>query len=120
MVTRGTENSRLKDFYDVHLLSSRFAFAGDRIVAAITATFARRKASLLASWPVALTHDFYEDTARTEQWQRFLERTKLADEGRASFVMIGDRMRAFLEPPLRATKLGQPYAAAWPAGGPWQ
>jgi predicted nucleotidyltransferase component of viral defense system len=108
MVAHGTENSRLKDFYDVYLLSSRFAFVGDRIACAITATFTRRNASLFAPWPVALTHEFYEDAVRAAQWRRFLERTMLTGDAPGS------------EPPIRATKLGHTYEAAWPPGGPWE
>ena len=120
MVSLGLENSRLKDFYDVYYLSSHFAFTGDRLAAAITATFTRRKASKLESWPVALTGSFYEDPERAEQWRRFLHRAKLGTETPGEFALIGERIRAFLEPPLHATKLGQAYAAAWPPGGPWQ
>jgi hypothetical protein len=119
MVFHGLENSRLKDFYDVYLLSSRFAFTGDRIAAAITATFTRRRALTFEMWPVALTNSFYEDAARTEQWRRFLQRTKLGADAPDNFVLIGERIRSFLEPPLRATKLCQAYTAAWPPGGPW-
>jgi hypothetical protein len=69
MVFHGLENSRFKDFYDVYLLSSRFVFRGDRIAAAIMATFTRHRALTFETWPVALTNRFYEDAARTEQWR---------------------------------------------------
>jgi len=120
MVSLGLENSRVKDFYDVYLLSSRFAFTGDRIAAAITATFTRRKTLKLEPWPVALTAGFYEDATRDEQWRRFLQRTKLAADAPGNFELVGERIRAFLDAPLRATMRGQIYPAAWPPGGPWQ
>lgn len=43
MVALGRANSRMKDFYDIWILSKSFDFAGDRIACAIAATFARRE-----------------------------------------------------------------------------
>jgi hypothetical protein len=120
MVAHGERNTRYKDFFDIFALSARYPFAGATLASAITATFTRRKASKLEPWPVALTSGFYEDAARAEQWRRFLQRTKLGDEAPGDFALVGERMRAFLEAPLRATELGQVYMPAWPPGGPWQ
>ncbi len=119
MVQRGLENTRLKDFYDVYLLSSRFAFTGDRVAAAIVATFTRRKATKLDDWPIALTSGFYQDPVRVEHWRRFLRRTKLGPEAPEDFALIGERVLAFLEAPLRAAQTGAFYPATWPPGGPW-
>jgi len=58
----------------------------------------------LEPWPVALTTSFYEDAARDEQWRRFLQRTKLAVDAPGGFELVGERIRAFLDPPLRATQ----------------
>jgi hypothetical protein len=120
MVALGVENTRLKDFYDIHVLCSRFAFSGDRVTAGIRATFTRRKALSFESWPVALTGAFYDDEQRAAQWQRFLQRSTLAASAPVAFNQIGERICAFLEPPLRAVKLARTYDAAWPPGGPWR
>lgn len=113
-------NTRFKDFYDVYLLSSRFAFDGGRLTTAIAATFRRRKAGKLESSPVALTSAFYRDPARAAQWQRFLQRTKLGADAPADFALVGTRICAFLASALRAAEGGEGHAAAWPPGGPWQ
>lgn len=42
MVALGRANSRMKDFYDIWILSRSFAFDDDRLARAIAATFARR------------------------------------------------------------------------------
>lgn len=120
MVVHGLENTRLKDFYDVYLLSSRFAFTSERMVTAIATTFTRRKAAKLEQWPVALTSDFYDDAARAEQWRRFLQRTKLGGDAPADFAIVGERLQAFLDPPLRAATRRHAFTATWPPGGSWQ
>ena len=43
MVALGRANSRMKDLYDIWLLSRAYQFAGDDLARAIAATFARRK-----------------------------------------------------------------------------
>ncbi|HSQ05306.1 MAG TPA: nucleotidyl transferase AbiEii/AbiGii toxin family protein, partial [Burkholderiales bacterium] len=120
MVTRGLENTRLKDFYDVYVLSSRFMFLGARLGSAITATFARRGTTMGDPWPVALTSDFYDDPARAQAWRRLLQRTKLDAGTPGDFATIGEQIRSFLDSPLRASQLGKPHIATWPPGGPWE
>ena len=120
MVVHGLANTRLKDFFDVYLLSSRFPFSGDRVTAAITATFTRRDCSSLEPWPTALTSGFYEDAPRAAQWRRFLDRTNLGASAPDDFTVVGERIREFLDGPLRATHLCQAFTATWPRGGPWQ
>ena len=46
MVSLGIANSRMKDFYDLYVLSERFDFDGDLLARAIAATFARRRTAL--------------------------------------------------------------------------
>ena len=43
MVVLGGANSRMKDFYDIWLLSRVYEFTGESLGRAIAATFARRK-----------------------------------------------------------------------------
>lgn len=116
----GEANSRYKDFYDVFVLSSRYAFAGATLGSAIHATFLRRGASELDPWPVALTPVFYADTTRSEQWMRYLQRTKLGVDAPADFAVVGERMQTFLDPPLLSATRGHGFTATWPPGGSWQ
>ncbi len=55
MVALGRANSRMKDFYDIWILSKSFDFAGDRLARAIAATFARRDTAVPVDLPDALT-----------------------------------------------------------------
>jgi hypothetical protein len=80
IVLLGRANSRMKDFYDIWLLSQSFDFAGDRLAHAIRATFERRKTTIPADPPDGLTQDFAVDPTKTAQWEAF-KRDLGADPG---------------------------------------
>jgi predicted nucleotidyltransferase component of viral defense system len=73
MVDLGRANTRLKDFYDIWVLSRLFAFDDDRLARAIAATFARRGTALPTEAPDALTPDFSVDPEKQAQWRAFVE-----------------------------------------------
>lgn len=73
MVALGRANSRMKDFYDIWLLSKSFTFGGDRLPRAIAATFARRGTPIPTEAPDALTLAFAADEQKQQQWRAFVE-----------------------------------------------
>jgi predicted nucleotidyltransferase component of viral defense system len=73
MVLSGRANSRMKDLYDIWVLSTNFEFKGDALARAIAATFARRKTDIPAELPDALTAAFVEDPAKVAQWNSFVD-----------------------------------------------
>jgi predicted nucleotidyltransferase component of viral defense system len=73
MVALGRANSRMKDLYDIWLLSRSFEFTGDCLARAIATTFARRKTLVPDDPPFALTRAFGEDRAKQQQWKAFVE-----------------------------------------------
>lgn len=72
MVALGRANSRMKDFYDIWILSKSFDFAGDRLARAIGATFARRETTIPVDLPDALTPAFANDEKKQRQWNVFV------------------------------------------------
>lgn len=72
MVALGLANSRMKDFYDIWILSKTHDFSRDRLAAAITATFERRKTAIPESILDALTPDFSRDAGKLQQWSAFI------------------------------------------------
>ncbi|SFZ81764.1 Predicted nucleotidyltransferase component of viral defense system [Devosia enhydra] len=72
MVALGRANSRMKDFYDIWILSKSFDFAGDRLARAIAATFARRETAVPVDLPDALTSAFANDEQKQRQWNAFV------------------------------------------------
>jgi predicted nucleotidyltransferase component of viral defense system len=72
MIALGRANSRMKDFYDIWILSKSFDFAGDRLSRAIAATFARRETAIPVDLPDALTPAFANDEQKQRQWSAFV------------------------------------------------
>ena len=73
MVALGRANSRMKDFYDIWILSRSFTFDDDRLARAIAATFARRGTAIPSELPDALTPAFAADEQKQRQWRAFVE-----------------------------------------------
>lgn len=73
MVSLGFANSRLKDYYDIWILSQTFPFDDERLARAIAATFERRRTLLPDGVPDALTEKFARDPRRQQQWRSFME-----------------------------------------------
>jgi hypothetical protein len=118
MVDHGLENSRMKDFFDIWALSRDFAFEGDRLSAAIAATFKRRGTDILAERPVAFTRRLAEDPTKLKQWKAFLVRARVAKEP-PPFGVVISLVADFLLPSVEAARKGARYELAWPPGGPW-
>lgn len=72
MVALGRVNSRMKDYYDIWILSRSFIFADDRLPRAIAATFTRRATAIPHDLPDALTPAFAEDAQKQRQWRAFV------------------------------------------------
>jgi hypothetical protein len=106
MVALGRANSRMKDFYDIWVLSRSFSFEGDRLARAIAATFSRRGTEIPAESPDALTRDFAEDEQKQRQWRTFAENVA-TDPGPLWRVL--EDLAAFLMPAAGlARDLGDP------------
>ncbi len=95
MVMLGRANSRMKDFYDIWVLSRAFDFEGDALSRAIAATFARRRTPVPMELPDALTYAFAEDPAKRRQWDSFAEGIEVRPE---SLVAVVQELAAFLMP----------------------
>jgi hypothetical protein len=117
-VQLGLANSRMKDFYDLVVLSRMFEFDGDLLVRAIRATFERRRTPLPAGLPIALTPAFGEDSVKLTQWSAFVR--KSGGEEIGSLAQVLAAISAFVERPLSAAGSTSVLGARWLPGGPWQ
>jgi predicted nucleotidyltransferase component of viral defense system len=95
MVMLGRANSRMKDFYDIWILSRSFEFNGDVLGRAIAATFARRETEIPSERPDAFTRAFAEDHAKIQQWNSFTEDVAFKPGALASVI---EDLAAFLMP----------------------
>ena len=71
MVVLGRANSRMKDYYDVWMLTSAFDIEHERLRRAIVATFARRSTVIPAEVPDGLSDAFATDAGKQRQWDAF-------------------------------------------------
>jgi predicted nucleotidyltransferase component of viral defense system len=115
MVKLGELNSRMKDFYDIWLLSRQFDFMGDRLKAAISETLKNRGTKLPAEI-AAFSDSFF--SMKSGQWQAF--RRRLGQENiPGDFAEIIRQVEIFLEPIVESIRSGKPTPSSWTASGPW-
>jgi hypothetical protein len=99
MVYLRTMNSRMKDFYDVWLLASHFAFDGAPLASAVSATFATRETDVDVT-PIAFTGDFTEQASTLARWRAFRGRLP-NDESPAELSEVVIVLAEFLLPVAR-------------------
>jgi len=119
MVTLGSKNSRMRDFFDVDALAARMSFDGQRLSQSVLATFERRQTPLPHGLPLALTPAFSEVQDKGAQWIGFLKKSGLRDRQVDLEQVIG-RIAAFLWPVIAAAGRRAEFTATWSPGGPWQ
>ena len=118
IVRLGMANSRMKDFYDVWLLSRLFEFDGRTLCEAVRNTFVRRSTPLPGGLPMAFTDEFRKDVQKQTQWQAFVRNSKPEDVSADIDVVIGD-VAAFLMPVIEVARGNEYYELCWPQGGLW-
>jgi len=117
MVKLGVLNSRMKDFYDIWLLSRQFDFDGRTLATAIIKTFSQRGTEI-PSQPVALTDRFSADPSKSTQWRGFV-RKNLLDNIPENFHEVITAVGCFLGPIADALAAGRAFEETWNAPGPW-
>jgi hypothetical protein len=118
MVVLGDRNSRIKDFFDLHHLATRFEFDRATLAEAIRRTFARRHTPIPEQQPIALTHEYWENPSRPTQVRAFARRARIAVP--EDFADLCTRtLGTFLWPVLEDLSSGRTPAGTWAPGGPW-
>ena len=119
MVSLGIRNSRMKDFYDLLLMSRELDFDGARLAESIAATFERRRTPIPENEPLALTGEFGRDAMKVTQWGAFLQRLRLEPPVR-DFGEVVAAIASFLSPLLEAIRQRKAFTMRWGRGGPWR
>jgi Nucleotidyl transferase AbiEii toxin, Type IV TA system len=112
----GLLNSRLKDYYDLALLSRLYSFNGAGLVEAVRATFRHRETPIKTE-PIGLTQAYYADPARSLQWRAFIRRSRFTEHTHDLEQLVVEVHR-FAVPRLTAAS-GRGSVSTWDAGGPW-
>jgi len=111
MIKLGQLNSRMKDFYDIWLLSRQFEFVLSSLAEAVRLTFKQRGTEL--SEPIdAFSDDFI--SSRQPMWAAFRKRLK-QDHVPESFQEMATEIELFLAPVIK----GVSDNITWKPTGPW-
>lgn len=119
MVSLGIANSRMKDFYDLWLLSTLFDFNGKTLSEAVSNTFKRRQTQLPKSKPIAFTDEFKKDPVKQTQWNAFVRKSK-PDRWVPGFYSVLEDIESFLQPILSSLKKEAYHSSHWTPGHGWQ
>jgi predicted nucleotidyltransferase component of viral defense system len=87
-------NSRMKDFYDIYIVSEIRNFDGMILKEAIFSTLQKRKTPLEKN-PAVFTKKFIEDKTKIRMWNGFLKRIR---NERMEFTKVMKRINSFLNP----------------------
>ncbi|MCD4830849.1 MAG: nucleotidyl transferase AbiEii/AbiGii toxin family protein [Anaerohalosphaeraceae bacterium] len=119
IVELGMDNSRMKDYFDLHYLSKTQSFDGKTIAHAIQAAFERRRTALPPEMPEGLRPTFATDSAKQIQWLAFLRKLRMAEDA-LSLDKIITELQTFLMPPVEAILQDKPFDLTWMPTGPWR
>jgi predicted nucleotidyltransferase component of viral defense system len=100
MVKLGMINTRMKDFYDLWILTKKFELDSQILMEAIKATFKRRKTAIPTDTPIAFTSEFYEDRTKRQQWVAFLAKNRINSS--ADLADVTHTLEEFFMPILTA------------------
>ncbi len=113
----GMLNSRLKDFYDIWLLASRFDFNGATLAAAIEATFTSRQRAVEAALDRQI-REYAHEKARGAQWKAFCSKNRLTPDP-PGLVAVAELIVRFIEPVVAKLSSGERFVGQWRAAGRW-
>jgi len=117
LVKLGVLSSRVKDLYDIWLLSQHYDFDAMRLGDAIRATFSRRSTGL-TSTPHAFSDDYASNPDKQAQWSAYRRKGRL-DEAPEEFPVMMASIVDFLRPVLAELVAGGTPAGRWAPSGPW-
>ncbi len=119
MVVLGMANSRMKDLYDIWVMSQKSSFSGSILCNSIQSTFKRRGFGIPVDIPIALTDSFFKDSVKKAQWTAFVGKKKIK-VGEVDLTDIASTIKDFLMPPLSALQQEKAFDMTWKPCGPWQ
>lgn len=118
MVRLGILNSRMKDFYDIWMLSHAFDFKGEILAEAIEKTLRNRNTPITINQTV-FESPFMCDRDKNTQWLGFAQRTKLIGAPE-TFETVATVVKVFLEPVITSLAEKRVFHNIWIAPGPWR
>lgn len=116
MVQFGMANTRVKDYFDIWMLSRLHSFEGEALTAAVAETFAVQEREIPPAEIDGLTQEFAEDAE--EMWSQFLKR--IDARSRLHFPEVVAELSDMLHPVTEAARIGEVFYGVWRPGEGWQ
>jgi predicted nucleotidyltransferase component of viral defense system len=116
MIKLGEVNSRMKDFYDIWLLSRQFDFKGVRLKSGISKTL-KNSGTNLPTEISAFSNSFL--SMKSGQWQAFHRRLGQPNIP-GDFAEITNQIKGFLEPIVDSILSEKVAPSSWTAPSPWK
>lgn len=104
-------NSRMKDIYDIWILSRRFDFDSSHLMNSIINTFKQRGTNITANI-VTFTERYYRNKEKINQWDSFLQKSKISNVPATLEEIILD-IKTFLAPVLASIESGSKFKKKW-------
>ncbi|ARN57339.1 nucleotidyl transferase AbiEii/AbiGii toxin family protein [Sedimentisphaera salicampi] len=104
-------NSRMKDIYDIWILSRRFEFDGAYLQKSIINTFKQRETE--ATENVAIfTERYSQNEEKLQQWRGFVRKSKVSDVPKDLSYITGE-IKIFIQPVLVSIINNVDYKKTW-------
>lgn len=118
MLRHGNLNSRMKDYYDIWLISKTFEFESHSLQKALETTFRNRVTDLPVERPSSLSAEFA--SANHTRWTNFLGKMNLEASESANLISIMDQIWKFLADPLQASLSRTKSTRRWIPNKGWK
>jgi hypothetical protein len=117
MVMHGETLSRIRDLFDVWLLSECFEFEGATLGEAIRQTFAKRGTPIVGL-PACLSATFSANQDRRRDWAALIA-MQLLEGAPQDLAAVASAIAEFIGPVLEALARGSGFEGWWLPAGPW-
>jgi predicted nucleotidyltransferase component of viral defense system len=118
MIQHGDLNSRMKDYYDLWLISETFELDGMSLQTAIEATFKKRGTEIPEDRPPSLSTGFAQ--ASQTRWINFLNKMELDHTQVDDFQSVLEMIWVFLEQPVQSSLHRTKSTRTWKPQKGWQ
>lgn len=119
MIKLGLLNSRMKDFYDVWLMTRQFEFKGANIASAIKKTFNNRKTDIPNKKPLFADEIYDEKSDRQTLWNAFLKKGDI-QHAPETLSATAKEIERFLVEPIIALNGNATFDKIWTSPKGWE
>jgi len=119
MIKLGLLNSRMKDFYDIWLMTRQFEFKGANIASAIKKTFNNRKTDIPPEKPLFADEIYDEKSDRQTLWNAFVQKGDI-QHAPETLSATAKEIERFLIEPVIAINENVAFDKTWTSPKGWE